>query len=262
MVSDYERYKFDLKGYVTIPDALNADQLQQLNSILDERIAEEVPADKVTHRFVDPIEWGQPYVDLLDNPAVDSHLREWVDQEYRVDHVYLDIIRGGHTPGRTSLHGGGSPYQPGLSYNFRNGRPYVDLIVVAYNLHDVNPGDGGFACVPGSHKANYPLPREVSDASIAEHPLNEKVAAPAGTAIVFTEAMSHGTLPWTASHQRRTLFVKYNHPAVAWSGHYLNAADFPEATQRQKEILEAPNARFDAARNWRGKKQITGDTYK
>ncbi|HZP81290.1 MAG TPA: hypothetical protein VFB21_06615 [Chthonomonadaceae bacterium] len=34
------------------------------------------------------------------------------------------------------------------------------LTVVAYNLKDVNPGDGGFGCVPGSHKSNLPFPSE------------------------------------------------------------------------------------------------------
>ncbi len=32
--------------------------------------------------------------------------------------------------------------------------------VVADNLRDVNEGDGGFGCVPGSHKSNFPLPDE------------------------------------------------------------------------------------------------------
>ena len=34
------------------------------------------------------------------------------------------------------------------------------LSVVAYNLHDVGPMDGGFGAVPGSHKSNYPFPDE------------------------------------------------------------------------------------------------------
>jgi len=32
----------------------------------------------------------------------------------------------------------------------RDGRMANGLTVVAYNLKDVNPGDGGFACVPGT----------------------------------------------------------------------------------------------------------------
>ena len=31
---------------------------------------------------------------------------------------------------------------------------YNGLTVVMYALKDVNPGDGGFICVPGSHKTN------------------------------------------------------------------------------------------------------------
>jgi hypothetical protein len=47
---------------------------------------------------------------------------------------------------------------------------YNGLTAVAYNLTDVNPGEGGFGCIPGSHKSK------------------------AGTAIIFTEALTHGTL--------------------------------------------------------------------
>jgi hypothetical protein len=55
---------------------------------------------------------------------------------------------------------------------------------VGYNLKDVGEGDGGFGCVPGSHKANYPLPKELKDSGRA---LAEGVAvavpAPAGSAV-------------------------------------------------------------------------------
>ena len=45
-----------------------------------------------------------------------------------------------------------------MGYVFQNGRSYDQAVTVAWQLRDVEPGLGGFACVPGSHKAFYPMP--------------------------------------------------------------------------------------------------------
>ena len=106
------------------------------------------------------------------------------------------------------LHGGGTPFDPSQYYQVKDGRMYNGLVVVAYNLHDVGPGDGGFGCVPGSHKSNYPFPSEWRDLADFK-PFMRAVTGPAGTAVVFTEALTHGAMPWTGAHERRTLFLKY-----------------------------------------------------
>ena len=69
----------------------------------------------------------------------------------------------------------------------------------------------------------------------------KRVTGPAGTAIVFTEAMAHGTLPWTGDHERRTLFFKYSPHWSSWYARYYNADDYPSLTDRQRAILEPPN---------------------
>ena len=45
-----------------------------------------------------------------------------------------------------------------------------------------------------------------------------RVPARPGTAIVFTEALHHVTLPWTASSTRTTLFYKYTPRGESWTG--------------------------------------------
>ncbi len=37
-MTEHERYLFDLQGYLTVPGALDAEQLRALNTILDERL--------------------------------------------------------------------------------------------------------------------------------------------------------------------------------------------------------------------------------
>ena len=92
-MNDHERYLFDLQGYLVVPDALTADQIARLNSVLDERIAAECPPDMRTHRFVPLLDWSKDFRDLIDNPTVNGHLVQLLGEHFRLDHVYLDVIR-------------------------------------------------------------------------------------------------------------------------------------------------------------------------
>jgi hypothetical protein len=251
-VTDEERYLFDLEGYLVVPDALAPEQLIALNAIMDAKIADSVDPDASRHRFYGKetlLGWGQPYRELIDNPRIMPYLQEFIDQP-RLDHDYADVIRRGD--GETgSLHGGGTPFDECFFYTHRDGRSRCGLAVVAYNLHDVNPGDGGFGCVPGSHKANLPLPPSWIQ---LHHPADcvRAVSAPAGSAIIFTEALSHGTLPWRGARERRTVFYKYSPRSISWEANYYDERDFPGLSDRQRAMLEPPNARHHGRRVGRG----------
>ena len=51
----------------------------------------------------------------------------------------------------------------------------------------------------------------------------------AGSICVFTECLTHGTLPWTAEHERRSLIYRYN---PTWLG---RGPDFTSDVLRQEE---------------------------
>ena len=44
---------------------------------------------------------------------------------------------------------------------YRNGRMFCSKTNIAVQLTDVTSGDGGFACLPGSHRANFPCPNDI-----------------------------------------------------------------------------------------------------
>ena len=242
-MNDHERYLFDLQGYLVVPNALTADQIARLNSVLDEHIAVECPPDMRTHRFVPLLDWSKDYRDLIDNPSVKGHLVQLLGENFRLDHVYLDVIRSGKGPIGTTLHGGAVPFNPTHYFHFQDGVMHNGLSVVAYNLKDVGPFDGGFGSVPGSHKSNYAFPDEWKE---MEEPSSivERVTGPAGTAILFTEALTHGTLPWTGADERRTIFLKYSPNPLSWSANFLDPNDYEDLTDAQRAILEGPNARY------------------
>jgi ectoine hydroxylase-related dioxygenase (phytanoyl-CoA dioxygenase family) len=250
-VTDEERYLFDLQGHVVVRDAIDGDRLRALNAILDERLADadpEAPVVPLGHGGGEVIGWGKPFLDLVDNPRVLPYLEAFCDTFLRLDHEYVHVIRpgAGSLTGAMSsatLHGGGTPFDVSQFYDFREGRPWGGLTVVAYYLRDVAPGDGGFACVPGSHKANVELPEGFRSLDGELPPFVTPVTAPAGSAVIFTEAQTHGTLPWRGRGERRTAFYKYSPFALSWSWRYYDPDDYPEATERQRALLEPPNGR-------------------
>lgn len=239
-----ERYLFDLNGYLVVPDALSVEAVTAVDRLMDERIVRDVAADATTHRFADVLDWGPEVRALIDHERMVPYLEEILGTGYRLDHDYADVIRSGKGPIGTRLHGGAVPFDPGQWYTFVDGRPRSGLVVVAYNLCDVNPGDGGFGCVPGSHKANLPFPDEWRELEQDLDGLVRPVTGPAGSAILFTEAMTHGTLPWHGAGERRTLFLKYDPGPIAYGAAFYDRDRWPDLTARQRAILESPNARY------------------
>ncbi|MDE0027020.1 MAG: hypothetical protein OXP69_21620, partial [Spirochaetaceae bacterium] len=78
-------------------------------------------------------------------------------------------------------------------------------------------------------------------------PFVERITGPAGTAVLFTEALTHGPLPWSGQHERRTLFYKYHHRGGAWSHNYP-VPDGLTVTDRQRRILQPPSKLYREVR--------------
>ncbi|MDA1191371.1 MAG: phytanoyl-CoA dioxygenase family protein [Candidatus Poribacteria bacterium] len=240
-MNEQELFLFDLQGYVTVPNALSADQVGELNDLLEEHMVADMKAEDTTKRFGGLLNWGKPFRDLIDNETMLPYLETILGRGFRLDHIYLDVIRAGLSPIGAGLHGGATPYDASQYYHYHNGKMYNGLTVAAYNLMDVNPGDGGFGCVPGSHKSNFRFPNEWRDTQ-NPHECVKAVTGPAGTAIIFTEAMTHAALPWKGAGERRTIFFKYSPFPLSWSNRYYNTDEYEGLSDRQRAIMRAPSA--------------------
>ena len=242
-MNEKEKYLFDLNGYLVIPNALTQQQIKALNAEVDRRIKTECEPDMRTHRFASLLGWNNEYRNLIDNKSITPYLKELLGESFRLDHEYLDVIRSGKGPIGTRLHGGATPYRSSEYFHFSNEKMHNGLSVVAYNLKGVEPMDGGFGCVPGSHKSNYAFPEDWKEMEELE-PIVKRVTGPAGTAVIFTEALTHGTLPWAGSDERRTIFFKYSPGPISWSAKYYDPDNYSNLSEAQKVILEGPNARY------------------
>jgi hypothetical protein len=235
-MNEEQRFAFDTWGFLVIEDALSPAQVAALKTTIDEKGPDLHSQHSDRGGFDRSGFWSQEFVDLLDLPPLAPLLDEIYGgaqpdglPAYRIDHINV------HTHGKFNkdlaggtIHGSNDrllhPERPrelvtqyferdAATGAFSNG-----LVTVAFELEDTVCNGGGFGCLAGSHKAHYPVPAGWRDLSKGVHPMVTRVPAPAGAAIIFTEALSHVTLPWTVPNARTTLFYKYTPSGEAYSG--------------------------------------------
>ncbi len=237
-----EKFQFDLEGYLVVPGLLGRREVERLNELADEVWTGE-PDEAGLRRTSKVSQWGPAFRDLIDHPRILPYLVEFLGPKFRIDHDYCIFMRPGASRG--NLHGGPAPQSGEGDHWYRyypDGTIRTGLTVFTWNLSDCGPGDGGFACIPGSHKTNLRsgVPREVMRFERPAHYVRQPPAK-AGDVIIFTEALIHGTLPWTAGHERRALLYKYSPGHSSWSDTYYDPADYPGATEQQVRIMAPPS---------------------
>ena len=262
MLTDAERYLFDLQGYLLIEDVLKPDELADLNSVLDEYDLWNEPSGQdgffdfwrngdcqiaagPLHRF------ARPFRNLVGHSRIVPYLADLLGNQFRYDHGQAMLMRTGGGP--FHLHGGAVPWEPGMRFQVADGQFHCELLVVQYALCDVGAEDGGLCVVPGSHKSNFACPESFA-AFEKTGPWLKHIPQQAGSVVIFTEALAHGTLPWTADHERRALFYRYTPGHMAFVGRYredgCEMADggYPQPahsaegdwSRQELRILEAP----------------------
>ena len=258
-MNEHEKYFFDVNGYLVVQKILSPDLVAALNEAIDhnqnrvrlregeQSLSANSPVLKGDHGRGDimgilnwPKPWCQPFRDLLSHPPALRYMFDLIGDEFRFGNANgISMTEGAEG---CVLHGGGTLVHK-HTYRYVNGRMWNNLVGVCYQLADVNPGDGGFVCIPGSHKANFDTPEDVLtmkyDLGCYHH-----VAMEAGDALIFTEGLTHGTLPWKGKHERRTLLYRYA------AGPFVNAKGmnrleeycpfYDELTPLQRAIMEPP----------------------
>jgi ectoine hydroxylase-related dioxygenase (phytanoyl-CoA dioxygenase family) len=265
-----QKYFFDTCGYLILRRALSEVEVTEINAAIDHHISDlherkqelrcnslygrkssALDGDGVTGRFDmgGMMTWEEPYRTPFRNMLVHESTRpiltEILGAGYRLDHSPLVLAMEKGSNGHT-LHGGGMDLngKPNwdISYDCRNQCIRTPLVNVTVALSDVNAGDGGFCVVPGSHKSNFPPPDELRHyegmTDIVQQPVVKK-----GDIIVFTEAALHGTLPWTADHQRRAVLFRYSPATMAYGRGYSPhwpAEVLEGMTPAQLAVMEPP----------------------
>lgn len=235
-LTDLERYQLDVQGFVVRRAALSQGEVRRLHLEID-ALGLPPAGDSIgSQRFTGLLEAGGLLRDLMDDDAVLDVVRELCGPHVRLDHAYGIVMAPG-TSG-LGLHGGAAPFDPAQYYLVDRSGIHTGLMVVQWAVSDHPAGQGGFCCIPGSHKAAFGLPAGIG----LDHELVHEVALAPGDMVVFVEALTHGTLPWQAPHERRSLLYKYSPGPSSWSNRPPCRPEvLAELSDRQRRLCAPPS---------------------
>ena len=264
-MTETEKYLFDMHGYLVIEGALSSEEVTAANAAIDHH------ADKISIRPGDlahgsetlcsttgrgdlggMLTWEKPYCEVFRNimvhPKLAPYLEELLGPGFRLE-AFSAITMDEGAEGFW-FHEGAEPHDRSRGFLYRNGKMYCGMTNLAVQLTDVGPGDGGFACLPGSHKANFRCPGDIR----LYHTHQDRfvqIPARAGDAVLFVECLMHGALPWVSKHQRRSLIIRYNSGVVAEGlmGSYTPPPFYDELTEAQKAVISAPHYRRELVKD-------------
>ena len=224
-IDEKEFYYWDLCGHLVLPGVMDAGWLAAANEAVDAH-ANPNPgkggsaaghskrlAGTGGHRsslgnpWKLPAPHGEPFQRMIADPALVQRLNWMMGSGYEAT-LCTSFLFGKGSSGHL-LHAGGGPPRVGAHYRQQNGRVYAEFLNVAWQLRDVTAADGGFVCIPGSHKTRYRAPDCVLTCE-EELGLVRHVEAKAGDVLLFlASAQTHGAYPWTGEQDRRAIFFQY-----------------------------------------------------
>lgn len=257
-----DEYLFDLNGYLHLKGALNPSEVKEINATLDDL------------QTLKPGEWrgyvhahnyggndglnlqqiyeaGPAFERLIDHPSWIDKVKRFVGGEgtFDMQHGPLFIdenfanIRG---PGEAiGLHSGGHNGTKRTQFRFRNGRFHCGQINILMALNDIGPGDGATMLIPGSHKSNFNHP-EFQKAGMTPGQSKSvdgvtgamEIRMQAGDALLFVDAISHGSACRVNQGQRRIMVFRYG-PSWGFFRHAYrpSRALLERLTAEQRQIV-------------------------
>jgi hypothetical protein len=262
MLSTYEKWHFDLMGYIVLPQAVpsnDIDRMRELGLEWAQKPDEELPPPLATYgksafdpskirplnfvEYVDPV-----FQRALLNPQIMRIVLALTDNSPQVLLSSLQIYPTGSDAG--GLHNGseGGIRNPANDYQAAGESVFATFLNVGICVSDSCSGDG-FVCVPGSHKSNFRCPDDITVDTPA--PL---VIAPqlyAGDVVVFTELLRHGGRGWTQPDPRMVLYTRYSTSYASWSVGY-------RAKPEYADMLPAELVELMEPMGFQGQKKVVG----
>lgn len=265
-VTAREEYMFDLNGYLILKNVLTKSHVAEMNAILD-GIKQLTPplakgewyggvhahnyggAEGINLQQI--YEAGEPFERLIDYPGWFAKVKHFVGGERTFDWqhgpLFIDEnfanLRG---PGEAiGLHSGGFQGVKRNQYRYHNGRFQCGQVNILMALSDIGPGDGATMIIPASHKSNFVHPDteqhkmkqgEVTSVDDVEGAI--EVHLEAGDALLFVDAISHGSAKRVNPGERRIVVYRYGPSWGNFRHPYRASMEMLERlTPRQREVV-------------------------
>jgi hypothetical protein len=238
-----DEYLFDLQGFLIIRGALSQPEVQAANALIDQipkslpragwhgRVQREDHADHRGISYQQVYELGEPFEKIIDHPNYINYLLRFVGGHDNYDRnmgpAFIDEnfynLRG---PGEAiPIHGGGHDACRRTGYHYFNGRFNCGQLNIIFAFNDIGPGDGATMVIPGSHKSNVIHPAFLGP-GMAERWTDHgggslegisgaiEVHLKSGDAVIFVDALCHGSAKRVNPGLRRTAVYRYG---SAWN---------------------------------------------
>jgi len=256
-----EDYLFDLYGYRIIRGVLAPEQLAAINAYADlHDTPNRKPGDWLGNvevhtygsqdglNFQNIIEGGSVFEKLIDSPAWIEQVQRYIvqgDHHLRIDECFLNLRnRGGFIP----VHSGGATVRATGTFRWHTGQWSLGQINILMAITDIGPGDGPTTLAPGSHHSSMHHPNADWAANVGGHQAiaMQEMHLHAGDALMFTDAICHGSMPRTNPGQRRVLIYRYTPHLVASRLNFVPSEELmARLTPTQRQIVQpvAPRLR-------------------
>lgn len=231
--TERETYFFDLHGFVIVRNALSRAEVAACNGVIDS--LQHLKKDewsgwvqghdyggKEGLNLQQVYEAGEPFERLIDHPSYIEKVRTFVGGDdgfdYHhgplfIDECFANIRQPGEAIG---MHSGGHTWVKRCQFGVKNQKFACGQVNVLIAYTDIGPGDGATMVVPSSHKANFVHP-DLSRASMAYREARSmdgvegaiEVHLKAGDALLFVDAIMHGSAARVNPGQRRISVYRY-----------------------------------------------------
>ena len=221
-----ERFFWETNGYLALSAFLPDDLVTRLREVsfrVSERRRKDVasgnPQTGMTHadgrntRYFYILDDDPAFLDMMDYPPIIPYVKGLLNEKPH-HHASDVIIEYGPKDRGVGWHidGHDNGYR-----NLGNPIPFLQLKIGYYLSDMTEPGQGNLTVIPGSHRTAMPpdnddlQKRELFDGAT-------QICAPAGTAILFHNALWHTAGPWTKDDgERLMLYYAYEHPWMVGS---------------------------------------------
>lgn len=266
-------YLFDLHGYRVIENALTPRQLAWINDWID-RQPQLPPGSWIgdvevhTYQGHDGINYqnivagGEVFEELIDSPTWINDVRRYIcthGHGLSINEAFLNVREQG---GFIGIHSGGHLAAFPHVVRHHTGQWMVGQINILMALTDIGPGDGATTVIPGSHKSHeiHPALRAEGDRAGKSTGYNDEIVAgeqlgmqevylKAGDALMFTDAICHGSAARTNPGQRRVMIYRYSPHTMMPRYNYLPSPEFlARLTPERRKIINAVPPRIAPGR--------------
>jgi hypothetical protein len=248
-----QRYHLDVYGYVVVENTLSADQvgrlleaMQKLKRDLIDRGPDAVvrgcrfsAAKSHHHHFAHILEADPAIFDYLSHPRLVGMAEELVGGSVRLEESEAvinspDPDADPDAPTRYGFHTGTSP---DVGTYHENGLYHCTFVKTLTNLTELGPDDGGTVVIAGSHKIKCPR-QDIIACAYEDPSLIHQVVAPAGSTLLFGEALIHATGIIRSQRQRVIVIGGYT-PTMfqAWNGQEPSAAFIEQTPEALKPLI-------------------------